>query len=133
MRKKLKGKGMRIINTSKNSVLAHSCEAADSFLARFFGLMGKSCLHAGGGLLLTPCNSIHMFFMRFPLDVVFIDKNNTVVYLIENIKPWRVSPIVKQARSVIELPLGTISASGTEVGDRLVFNGYHSLRPACRI
>lgn len=112
---------MRISNTSKNTVLATDCSVAGTFLKRFMGLMGKKVLEKGSGLIITPCNSIHMCFMKFSLDVVFIDSSNTVVHIIEEIKPWRVSKLVSKAHSVIELPVGTIAASETQPGDRLEF------------
>ncbi len=92
---------------------------ANNFFTRFKGLMGTRTLPAGGGLWIVPCNSIHMFFMKIPLDVIFLDKNHNVVHLIENIKPWRVSKIVAKAHSVIELPVGTIANSRTIVGDKM--------------
>ena len=110
---------MIIKNISKGTVLSDSCKRADSFFVRFVGLMGKKELEPGSGLILTPCNSIHMFFMRFPIDAVFIDSNNKVVYLMENLEPWRISPVIRKAHSVIELLPGTISSSGTELGDTL--------------
>lgn len=112
---------MRVMNASKNIVLVDNCRTADTFISRFLGLMGKPCLPSDSGLVITPCNSIHMFFMRFPLDVVFVDRNNTVVSLVENIKPWRVSGIAKKARSAIELTSGTIKRTQTEIGDKLEF------------
>lgn len=110
---------MKIVNRTKNTILAEDCKAADTFWSRFLGLMGKQGLPAGGGLLITPCNSIHMFFMKIPLDILFIDKKNCVVHLMENIRPWRVSPIIRNACSTIELPAGAIRESRTEVGDAL--------------
>lgn len=111
---------MKIINLTQNTILAKNCKVADRFFLRFKGLMGEKNLPQGSGLLITPCSSIHMFFMRFPLDVVFIDKDNRAVYLIEGIRPWRLSPVVWKACSAIELPAGTIKASYTTIGDRLV-------------
>ncbi len=73
----------------------------------------------GEGLLIAPCNSIHMFFMRFSLDVIFINEQNRVVFMYEGIKPWRIGRIVRGAKSAIELPERTISASATQVGDIL--------------
>lgn len=110
---------MRIENLTKGTTLSFNCEIANSFWKRFMGLMGKDNLPQGNGLVIVPCNSIHMFFMKFPLDIVFIDKNNIVVYVIENIKPWRASKIIRKAHSVIELPVGTIKSSQTYVGDQL--------------
>lgn len=110
---------MRITNTTKETILADNCKIADTFFTRFMGLMGKDGLSKRSGLLITPCNSIHMFFMKFPLDVVFIDTNYKVVHLEENIVPWRVSKIIWESASVIELPIGTIKESRTEIGDIL--------------
>lgn len=110
---------MIIKNTLKNTVLAEDCRIADSFFSRFLGLMGKKTLKPGAGLLIEPCSSIHMLFMRFPIDVVFLCPENEIVYIIKSIKPWRLSPLVRKARSVLELPAGTVESSLTEVGDRL--------------
>ena len=110
---------MKILNTSKNTVIAGNCTLADTFFSRFKGLMGVDSLRPGSGLLIVPCNSIHMFFMKFPLDIIFLDKNNCVVSLIEGIKPWQVSKIIRKAHSVLELPTGSIKASVTQAGDVL--------------
>lgn len=108
---------MIIMNATRNTVLASKCKAAATFFSRFRGLQLKKELPAGQGLLITPCNSIHMFFMRFPIDAVFIDPDNKIVCIMEGIKPWRVSKVVRHARSVMELPAGTASATKTRVGD----------------
>ncbi len=110
---------MKIVNSVKNTIIAENCRVADTFLSRFRGLMGEKALPKDCGLLIVPCNSIHMFFMKFPLDLVFIDGSNTVLHTVEGIKPWRVSKIVPGARGVLELPVGAISASGTQKGDIL--------------
>lgn len=113
---------MKIFNVSRETILAENCNIANNFLSRFRGLMGVRMLPAGSGLHIVPCNSIHMFFMKIPLDIVFMDGNNVVVYMVEDIKPWKVSKIVNKAHSVLELPHGTINASGTCVGDKIEFN-----------
>lgn len=110
---------MVAINITRKTELANDCKLARTFFARFMGLQFKRELPAGHGLLITPCNSIHMFFMRFAIDAVFIDKNGAVVHICEGIKPWRVSRIVGKARSVLELPAGTVSSTGTAIGDAL--------------
>lgn len=112
---------MVVKNNTLGKMLADNCSIADTFSARFRGLMLKKDLPKGHGLLITPCNSIHMFFMRFPIDAVFIDYENTILHIEEKIKPWKISKIIKGARSVIELPAGTISSTGTKPGDRLLF------------
>ena len=110
---------MIIRNTIKNTMLTEDCRIADSFFSRFMGLMGKKTLKQGAGLLITPCNSIHMLFMRFPIDAVFLGSGNEAVHIIKGMKPWRLSPIIRKAHSVLELPEGTVESSLTEVGDRL--------------
>lgn len=112
---------MKLVNKSKGTIIAHDLTVADSFIRRFTGLMGKRELPAGEGLLLTKCNSIHMCFMKFSLDIVFIDDSRKVVHLIKALTPWRVSGITRNAKSTIELPVGTIDASMTEIGDVLDF------------
>ena len=81
--------------------------------------MFKKNLPEGKGLHIIPCNSIHMCFMNFPLDIVFIDRDMKVVSIIEKIKPWKVSKIISGAYSVLELPAGTIAGTSTVVGDKL--------------
>ncbi len=110
---------MRLINKSKGTVLAENLVVANNFKSRFIGLMGRNQLPTGEGLLLTKCNSIHMCFMKFALDIVFIDSSKKVVHLIKGIPPWKVSGIVKSAKNTIELPVGTIELSKTEIGDFL--------------
>lgn len=111
---------MILKNLTRNTCLAINCEVADNFFTRFIGLMGRRVLRNGSCLIITPCNSIHMLFMRFSLDVIFVDKCNTIVYQLEDLKPWRISRIVWQAVSTIELPVGTIKMSGTKTGDKLI-------------
>lgn len=108
---------MKITNCSKNTVLAHSARIAETLRDRLVGLLDRQSLQAGEALVITRCNSIHMFFMKFAIDAVFIDANNRVVGLVENIKPYRLSPIFFKARQVIELPAGTIEASRTDILD----------------
>ena len=82
------------------------------------GLMGRSSLASGGGLWIEPCNSIHMFFMLFAIDVLFLDRDGKVKRVLLRLRPWRVSPIVFGARTVVELPAGTL-ADKSMVGRKL--------------
>ncbi len=111
---------MKILNHSKKTQIADTCRIAKNFFPRFMGLMGKKNLSEGSCLIITPCNSIHMFFMKIPLDIIFIDKNSKVLHIIESIKPWRISKIIRNSHSVIELPVGTLSKSKTTIGDQLI-------------
>jgi len=106
---------MRLETAEGGEVAAH-VEAADNFLRRGLGLMFRRELPAGHGLAITPCSSIHMFFMRFPLDVAFVDREGRVVRAYHGIRPWRVSRIVRGARTAYELPAGTLAAARVEKG-----------------
>jgi len=79
----------RALNQTKNTVVAEEVTLATSMWSRFWGLMGRKGLPDSHGLLIDPCSSIHMFFMRFPLDVVFLDDEGRVKKVVAGIKPWR--------------------------------------------
>lgn len=94
---------------------------ADSFWERLRGLLGTKQLPDNTGLLLMRCNSIHMFFMRYALDIVYVDRNFQIVKLVHNIKPWQISGCWKAAHT-IEVPVGTISALGWKLNMELSFH-----------
>jgi uncharacterized protein len=108
-----------IRNTTRGTVLASAERWALTVAERTRGLLDSDGLAEGEALVISPCNSIHMFGMRFPLDVVFVRKDGTVVRAISNIKPWRATRIYFTAKHTIELPVGAIEASGTQKGDQL--------------
>ena len=116
---------MQAVNVTRGRALAEDVEVAGSIWARFMGLMGRGSLPAGRGLWLPGDNGIHMFFMRFAIDAVFLGKPDaaasgarTVVAATRQLRPWvGMVPLVKAANGVLELPAGTIEATGTEVGD----------------
>lgn len=89
-------------------MLVPDLEIARTSWSRFVGLMGRAELPSGTGLWIEPCNSIHMFFMRFAIDVLFLDRAGRVKRVMLRLKPWRVSPIVFGARTTVELPAGTL-------------------------
>ena len=89
-------------------MLVPELEIARTSWSRFVGLMGRGSLPAGHGLWIEPCNSIHMFFMRFAIDVLFLDREGRVKRVLLRLKPWRVSPIVFGARTTVELAAGTL-------------------------
>ncbi|MBB6453318.1 hypothetical protein HNQ94_001766 [Salirhabdus euzebyi] len=95
-------------------------DIADTFFKRVRGLMFKKEL-VGEGLHIEPCNSIHMCFMKFPIDVVMLDKNKEVVFIKADVKPWRIIPPVKEAYSTLELPVGSIQKYKIDKGQRLNF------------
>lgn len=90
-------------------VLLGEVRVFDRFGSRFLGLMGRKGLPPGSGVLLRPCSSVHTFFMRFPIDVVFLDKEDRVVRVLPGMKPWRVSPVVRNAVRVLESASGELS------------------------
>jgi uncharacterized protein len=108
-----------IFNTSRNTVIASNTEIARSFQQRSQGLLGRTGLAEGHALIILRCNSIHMFFMKFPIDVIFCDRRDRVVGLCCGIKPFRLSPLFLRASYAIELPAGAIAASRTQKGDIL--------------
>ncbi|MGI5860583.1 MAG: DUF192 domain-containing protein [Myxococcales bacterium] len=106
-------------NVTRSTVLGDKVEVASSSLARAKGLLGRRGLAEGEGLHLVPCNSIHMFFMRFPIDVAFLDSEGRVVRAVHTIKPWRATRMYLDAYSALELPAGTLQRTGTQEGDQL--------------
>jgi len=110
---------MVIINRTRDTTLAREARVARTLPQRIKGLLGQRNLRPGGGLILRPCNSVHTFFMRFPIDVLFLDKDNRVVDALDNLAPFRLSPIYFTARLAIELPAGTLQATLTETGDTI--------------
>lgn len=111
----------RVTNLTRNTPLADQAARADSFLTRFKGLMGVAELPVGQALHIAPCNSIHTFFMKIPIDAVFLDASEQVVDICHAMPPWRMSKVYWGAKSVLELPAGTAAASQTQAGDRLSF------------
>jgi uncharacterized membrane protein (UPF0127 family) len=112
-------------NRTRGTVLATEVESGDGLWAKFRGLMGRPSLAAGAGLWLPDSNGIHMMFMRFPIDAVFVgrpgpDGSRRVVAARSNLPTWRgLVPLVRGAHGVIELPVGAIVATGTVVGDAI--------------
>ena len=104
---------------ARSTTLAPHLDRASNPFSRFLGLMGRSRLEEGGGLLIEPCSSIHTFFMRFPIDVVFIDRDSRVVRMAENVKPWRIMLGGKGAHAVVELAGGVLAGTAITVGDQL--------------
>ncbi len=102
-------------------MVATRCEVANSFLTRGLGLIGRAGLAAGDGLLITKTGSITMFFMRFAIDAIFLDRSMRVLQVAKDLRPW--VPAVGAPRgtdSVLELPAGTAARTGTQAGDELI-------------
>jgi uncharacterized protein len=110
---------MPAVNLTRQTWLATTVRSADGFLTRLVGLLARRRLGAEEALWLVPCRAVHTIGMRFPIDVLFLDHEGGVVFVLEGLRPWRLSPIVLKARGVLELRGGTIRKSGTRVGDRV--------------
>lgn len=108
-----------IINISRNIVVAQCIEVAAKWLPRFIGLMGRTELLPNHCLVLYPCNSIHTCFMKFNIDVLFVNEEGLIIHIAENMPPFRFSPIIRGARFVLELPAYTVKSTGTSLNDRL--------------
>lgn len=110
---------MQAYNQTRQCVLAEEVLLAFDFWSRLKGLLGAGSLPEGRGLLLKPCQGVHSFFMRFAFDAIFLDAELRVVHIIESLPPFRISPVIREACSVLELPTGTVRRSGSKVGDQL--------------
>ncbi len=109
------------LNRTRHSYLARQLRVADTHWSRFCGLMGteSESFPAGQGLWIVPSRGVHTFAMRFPIDVVYLDGDKVVVYLQENLKPWRLAPVRLRAASVLELPGNTLTSTQTSIGDEI--------------
>lgn len=113
---------MHIFNETRQRPLMTAGRVADTFWLRLRGLLGTSSLKDGQGLILVGEKSIHTLFMRFPIDVVYVDKNHQVIRLDENMIPYRLGPFVTRSAFILEMPVGVIAATATQVGDQLAFH-----------
>lgn len=111
---------VRIVNTTRGTTLAARCRVASSTRDRTVGLLATPA--PGEPLLIERSPSIHMFFMRYAIDVVFVDRAQRVTKLVSNLRPWRVVWWARSARDCIELPAGTLTGTDTRVGDQLTFS-----------
>jgi uncharacterized membrane protein (UPF0127 family) len=112
---------MKIINKSNQKIIANNVKVADKFFSRFIGLINRSSIEENEGLWLVPCSSIHSIGMRFDFDAVFLDKSDKIIFLIKNMPPFKVAPLVSNTYSVLELPSGTIDCTGINIDDILEF------------
>lgn len=112
---------VRVTNTRLGRELGARIGMADGWLARLRGMLARPEPANGEGLFLTPCSSVHMYGMRFPLDVAFLDRNGTVVAMYPSLAPGSRTRWHRNAAHALELPDGALSRSGTAVGDVLVW------------
>lgn len=114
---------VKIRNLSKQALLGDSITVADSSAARRMGLLKHEGLGKGEGLWILPCEAVHTFWMKFPIDVIFVNRKKRVTKIVSHMKRSRIAFSIR-AQSVIELPAGTAEATGTEVGDVLEIRRY---------
>ena len=105
-------------------VILKRCEFNPSFLSRAKGLLGRKALGSEEGILLFPCNSIHMLFMKFAIDAVFLDSKGAVLHLCERLSPWCFSPIVWRSSAVLEMPAGTIATKSIKRYGKVTFERF---------
>ena len=109
---------LQVSNLTRNTVLATCMELADTGPKRNKGLLGRQGLPPGGGLWIIPCESVHTFWMQFPIDLVYLDRKKRIKKLRSSVPPWRLSACLS-AHSILELTSGAIKSSQTEIGDTL--------------
>lgn len=104
---------------TRERLLIGDLSVASSFVARGIGLLDRKALGDQQGLWIKPCNNIHTFFMRFPIDCVFVDRSLRVKAIHRNVRPWRLIPWVGGAFSVFELAAGSVERLGIQIGEEL--------------
>ena len=111
-------------NQPRQRFLATHLSVAQTHWSRLRGLLGvlENDFRNGRGLWIRPCRGVHTLAMSFPIDVVYLDRDGTVVHLERNLQPWRFAPIRLQAASVLELPIHSITETETALGDRIEIN-----------
>jgi uncharacterized membrane protein (UPF0127 family) len=112
---------IRVRNLTRETVLATAADVADTSAKRRTGLLKHQRLEPGEGLWISPCESVHTFFMKFAIDLVYLDKQKKVRKVRHSVPPWRLSACLA-AHSVLELPAGSVAPTGTARGDQLAFD-----------
>lgn len=110
----------RITNQTRGQLLACNALLAKTYWQRMLGLMGRKSLAQGEGLIIYPCSSVHTHWMRFAIDIIYVNKDNVIVGIDSNLQPWRIGMFYRHIQYVVELPAGTAAGTSTQVGDRLV-------------
>lgn len=111
-------KMVRMIETESGRIVVARMERADTLWKQTIGLLGRGALEADSGLWLEPCNSVHTFGMRFPIDVLFLNRKGVALKTAHRIVPWRIAGLFFQARIVVELPSGILEAQNIVEGHR---------------
>ncbi|HZQ94191.1 MAG TPA: DUF192 domain-containing protein [Candidatus Sulfotelmatobacter sp.] len=113
-------------NRTRGAYLATRVELANTSWTRLRGLIGRSSTEfpQGSGLWIVPCRGVHTWAMSFPIDVVYLTRDQVILHLEPGLPPWRFAPVRFQAASVLELPADTLRATGTTIGDQLEFRDF---------
>ena len=109
---------MVLVNATKKTVVSDNCHFANTVLKRMVGLLNRGQFDKGEGLLLDRCYGIHTFGMRFPIDVLFLDKDLCVIRAVKALPPYRTC-VVKKSVYVLEVPVGALETSRTSEGDQI--------------
>lgn len=120
---------MVLVNTTKKTILSDRCHFANTVLKRMIGLLNRRKFAEGEGLLFDRCYGVHTFGMRFPIDVLFLDKDLHVIRAVNALPPYRTS-VVRKAVYVLELPVGALENTRTEEGDQIQIRTAHAEREA---
>jgi hypothetical protein len=112
---------MRLVatNLETGSVVANRVAVASKHIERALGLLSRRCFNPGEGLLITPCRGVHTWFMRFAIDILALDHEGVVVDAVSGLGPWRIRLPRRGGVNVLELPVGSLSRSNTQVGHRI--------------
>jgi uncharacterized membrane protein (UPF0127 family) len=108
-------------NLDTGSVIAEKVAVADTRATRAVGLLKRSGLDPGEGLWIVPSRGVHTFWMRFAIDIVALDDRGVVIDQVSELRPWRIRLPRRGTAGVLELPTGTLAASGTALGHRIEF------------
>lgn len=108
---------MKVYNSTQNNLIAQDVKVAKSFFTRSIGLISRKSISEAEALIIKPCCSVHTFFMKFDIDVLFVNKKNEVIALYERVKPWKILPIHAGSHYVIELKSGQITNKNINKGD----------------
>lgn len=113
---------MQLINVDNGHVIAEQLRIADRFWSRFKGLMLTKTFPSCDGLMIQPCQSIHTFFMRYAIDVIYLDQHNEIIDIHYHIKPGQIGKSIRGVKSVVELPIGTLEKTNTKTGQTVQVN-----------
>lgn len=111
----------QVRNLRTGQIVGEKVWKADTLWTRLRGLLGRPVLAPGEGLWLKRCQQVHMIGMKYPLSAWFLDENGKVCLLLDDFRPWKISPFLRKAVSVLEFPVGWGKTTATQIGDELVW------------